>query len=602
MKSKKTFISIFVYLALLAVIIVAFVGINTFQTSNNYAEALVVKETIDEGTQMTVTAMEKYLETVKVNKDTISTIESYDSNSKTVSNENVISGQYAIGKIPSGTIITTSMFTAQKIDDKHLVGIDLSKFNDAQYVVLNASKEYAPANNFIKGRNLAVGNVNAYTIPMEDGTQKEFYGILVNKALVYNVFKNANNEITNVGVVVEANDAKLLTTMQDKGIIFRYIESENLPVSTWTTTDIDNSFLESLGYEKDIYLSLQGEALSKFNESLFTNNEFGYVPTFKEDLDIYLEGKHSSISIRKFNLEGGIDNFYGECSLSNGYLSYDKTLGLTKITIPSETEYSFTKEGYYEIKTNIPKEDDFVKYHFIIEKNTYERIAITNNLGVKYEEFNDSNNEKVKSFTQINSQVVYYKNYYLTCIPLKEQKYRDTLEFSEILTSMYYFKDATGGSISNKDFTFLLNTDDSIGKLFGVEIENIYLNTNVTKALPLFYKIEKANVGQKSDFSKINITIDENGTTLNLSEAFNGISNSKYYDSDILQIYNYLSNNGMLDNLKNSEDGKTSITSSILKYILNGEIDTTLKDAKTLDLTIVTVDKEEHNITLEFYK
>lgn len=63
----------------------------------------------------------------------------------------------------------------------------------------------------------------------------------------------------------------------------------------------------------------------------------------------------------------------------------------------------------------------------------HERIAITDNLGVKYEEFNYSNNEKVKSFTQINSQVVYYKNYYLICIPLKEQKYRDTLEFSEIL-------------------------------------------------------------------------------------------------------------------------------------------------------------------------
>ena len=472
MKNKKYLISILVYIGLLASVILAFVLITNIQQNNSYETVLMASDDFSRTEQIYIseTNYTKYIKQAKIPKDTI--LEMKEAGATPVTSKAEIEGKYSIGFIPKGTILTTKMFDSKITTDTGFYA--KNDYENGTYIVLKANKTNAPVNGFKKGINISIQNIEAIVSENIDGTQEKNYGTLVNKAEVYNTFYDENNNVTNVGIICEAEDAKKLITLEDLGTTFRYVEGK-LDLTTWTENDIINEYnIKNMNNNELLYYSYTSAPTIEeayYNSKLlenaeYTENNFGYVPEIQtnNNVIISLRGLYepSQIVLAKYGLNGGIEK-------NNRIFTQNSEFNTSYIKLESPNPLNPTNEGYYEIKINTS--NGVKMYHFIIENDK-------DNDGTYYEEnlydkyFNvlltDSLMGSIQGF---DSSIYAEKDYYKTCIGLSTHNYKKQIS----LNTSTIDKDGNVTPVTS----FLIS--QNIGSYSGIKIENIYLKKDVSE-------------------------------------------------------------------------------------------------------------------------
>ena len=529
MNKKRTIISILIYVSLLIVTGLAFIGFTSWKQAEQYVNAYIATKEIQSGQQID----EKTFNDCFIQKRIPADIkeQAKDYGTTIIENASLFRDKVAIGYIPAGTYLYANMFSDVKIEDNGLVNL-LNVYRNKKYIVLPVVNESAPAEGYEVRKNIGIENINAFTMVNSYGVEQKIFGLLVNKAEIYTVITDTNGIVTNVGIVCEADDAKMLTSLADAGINFRFIKgkTENMPLTSWTTNDVTgdlySKIVNSFNPEKVYYhsnTSLNDDDLSlsvnRFNNAKFDDTNFRQVPTFNladhpYGFNFLFEGRVASVNVKKFGLFGTIDETLGNCTNNNGKLNYNEKSLMSSITVP------FKEEGYYELevigeKVEQNEKEEFVvvptkdKYHFIIENDT---ANLSEEQKAKYEYqvvsdtiYADSNTMRptingskyiYRTISNLDNMVKFKKPYYNTCLPLTS--YYETLDFSEKLKTQYAsptiideaeegvdFKD----SLTNVDF--VIDHTEKIGTLKGKEIKNIFLEISGSNSLPIFYKTNK---------------------------------------------------------------------------------------------------------------
>ena len=508
MKNKKAIISIFIYIGILAIAVVAFFLVTNYQKNNSYETVLMTTSEVTGSRTAQVPVndsfFQKYVKTDKVSKDTITSMK--ESGSTPITSKADISGKYTIGYIPAGVILTKEMFETNQVSEDGLNSIKL-EYEQRAYIVLNAKTENAPANGFKKGIQVSIQNIEGIVSTNVNGVEEKNYGTICNKAEIYNIFYDENKNVKNVGIICEAKDSRKLLTLQDLGTTFRFVEG-SLPLSSWTENDIVNEYnIKNMKNDEIFFCQSANDTIDwQKAETLvnaeFNEKEFGNVPEIQvsktENVTIAIRGSYESSQI----------------VLSKYYLNYYTLKGN-----PSGSDN--LTEGYYEIRISTP--DGYKLYHFIIEdeakKDEYKEEAI-----------DDMFNIVLKADGQLNyfsSSICFTKSYYEKCIPLKTHDYIKQISLNKILND-------EGESI-NLD-TFLISK--SLGSFNGKKIENIYLlkdkneEGTVEYYCPIFFRgILGSTHKPYSDISnadKATLLKEENkwqeGELINLSK-FNALAN-----------------------------------------------------------------------------
>lgn len=501
MKNKKTLLHILIYVGILTAIIVTFIAVTTFQNAGNFVDAYIAKEEISSATTITNSTFDKYFKTIKYRYEDENEIK--EAGGKLVKNVSDVSGKTTISKIPAGTVLLTDMFEVAtngtglwNSEVENMFGISRDDTNEIEYITLKASKQTAPANSFVKNQHLIIENVNAITVGDDENTE-DLYGVLVNKALLHTVYKDANGEISNVGIIVSKEDAKNLSTLQDQNITFRFYEgnAEDFPLSTWSKSDVYSNLLDRLSNkETDFKLYINDKSTGKISYSPYleySEDDFGFVNEYvtTNDLELFWYGNHSKAIVSCYDLSTGLKN---ENVVENGIYSRN-TSEISKKLIYSNNTFkttmpTLTSDGYYEIE--IIGEETTHLIHFIKSKTdafTTDSKARKFNIATKK---NAEDNEVLDSIQIGYNDVV--NNNSVNVEQLK--KYTRNVIFNEDLISQYNKNgELINGSLENVRFFV---PEDTIIATFG---NNSYTAEDITikdisgYESPLFYEYEQVN-------------------------------------------------------------------------------------------------------------
>ena len=579
MKKKRTVFNILLYVGILAVVIVTFILVTTFQNAGNFVDAYIAKTEISSATTINNSTFEKYFTNIKYRYEDKKEIE--DKGGQLVTSVSDISGKTSISKIPVGTIILRDMFE----DATSGTGLwnseiestfDLSKddANEIEYITLRASKENAPANSFYKNQHLIIENTNAIEIPSgrigSDGNEvvESVYGVLVNKALLHTVYKDSNGEISNVGLIVTKDDAKNLSTLQDQGISFKYIEGkpEDFPVATWTKTNIYSNILDRISNNTETFVPYVYNVITGVSDYSpyieYTEDSFGFIEEYTNNINLFWYGNHSKAIVNCYDLKTGLRQDITESGVySRTSSDISKKLIYNNSTFETRMP-EFAHDGYYEISILNDDETEEHLLHFIKNSQGNSFLTSDSSFIINFDAEGGIGSFKQNAISKINYsfKVQSLKNYENKLIFNEDLKSKYTLDGENIygkLNNVPFFvpKGTVIATYGSKEFT---------AKDTKINSNPTAFNSNKGQ---LFYEYEEFGSAELINYSEYSVKTSGSSTE-GLSSLFSSFNK---YELESLIINMNLSLNEETKVISTQDDG--AINDTWLIYILTGTID-----------------------------
>ena len=597
MKKKRTVFNILLYVGILAVVIVTFILVTTFQNAGNFVDAYIAKTEISSATTINNSTFEKYFTNIKYRYEDKKEIE--DKGGQLVTSVSDISGKTSISKIPVGTIILRDMFEDAtsgtglwNSEIESTFNLSKDDANEIEYITLRASKETAPAGSFYKNQHLIIENTNAIEIPTGryDANGNEIvestYGVLVNKALLHTIYKDSNGEISNVGLIVLKDDAKNLSTLQDQGISFKYIEGkpEDFPVETWAKSDIYSTILDRLSnvtgnFVPYIYQNLNGNETNSYCPYLeFTKEDFGFIEEYKSvNVQLFWYGNQSKATVYCYDLKTGLRKDVTESGVYSRNSS-DVSKKLIYNTSTFETRMPlFESDGYYEISI-LGENDEEHLLHFI--KNSKADSFITKSNSSSFDVIIDKENKTFNGFKQ-NAVSVINPLYNVNAL----KNYSNNVKFNSTIVSQFYNNDEN--IIGDLQYVSFFVPEGSTIATFGSKeytAKDITINANPTtnpksSDMQLFFEYEKFDSTNNINYLDYKV-VTISGSSVPLSPLFQ--------EFNIFELRSLIKNMGLnLDEeqkLITYDDSK--VQDAWLLYVLTGKVDLESFIPTTADTTL----------------
>lgn len=374
-KNKKTLLVLLAYGAILVGIVLAFVFIMQARNSSAVVEVYYASRQIDAGMTVDSAFEINYISKTQIPKTVATDMEKHGA--KPIYTTSQLKNN-SVSQIPQGTILVESMF--DNIVNESIMA-KYSKeygFKNPYYTTLKVDATIAPINGFSQDQKISIeGSVDLSSVSwIEDfsGNSNDSYsGIITNQCVVASLFTDDDENITNIGVVVELSDYPTINYFENygslkfhDGILENTWETTNSQIMTklWEKTGFKDSIAKELAtyivyydaentsetkqfvceYSNSPYYEDEEETIIKKSKVNFLQmtNELTKVVDGKEvdtsALSLYTPYKNFTITHYGFNGKAGVNM---DLAGVNTQTTYNSRTGLYNM--------NFTEEGYYSI-------------------------------------------------------------------------------------------------------------------------------------------------------------------------------------------------------------------------------------------------------------